>query len=94
MTVNNLTQFKGQALFLDGLPEISTKVAECLVSFRGKYLGIYGLKKIDEEIMVVLVTWRGEKISLREDSLTVKAREIMKTQEYSWEIIGDVWATF
>ena len=44
--------------------------------------------------MVVLVTWRGEKISLREDALTVKAREIMKTQEYSWEIIGDVWATF
>lgn len=94
IAVSKLVQFKGRAIFLDGLKEMCPEVAEAIVCFRGKYLGIYGLQKIDEELMVVLMRWRVEKISLREEVLTVKAKEIMASHECSWEIIGDVWAAF
>ena len=94
ITLRNLVQFKGQALFLDGLKEMGPEVAESLIGFRGSYLGIYGLKKIDKEVMAVLMRWRGEKISLCEDTLTVKAKNFMASNKRSWEIIGDVWAAF
>ncbi len=94
LAIRKLVRFKGQAIFLDGLKEMCPEVAEAIVGFRGKYLGIYGLRKIDKELMAVLIKWRVEKISLREEALTVRARKIMASHKRSWEIIGDVWAAF
>ena len=55
---------------------------------------MYGLQEIDKELMAVLMRWRVEKISLREEVLTMEAKEIMARHKHSWEIIGDVWAAF
>jgi hypothetical protein len=49
---------------------------------------------IDEEVMRVLIQWRGERLSVRKEGLTTKARVIMDKRNRSWKIIGDVWASF
>jgi hypothetical protein len=91
---SDLAEFSGQALFLDGLTSMDTGVAGELAAFQGKCLGLYGVGTIDEEVMRVLMQWRGEKLSVRQEGLTTKARVIMDKHKRSWEIIGDVWASF
>ena len=90
----DLAEFKGQALFLDGLTQVNTEVAGELTAFEGTCLGLYGLKIITEEVVCVLITWQGEKLSVRKEGLTKEARDIMNEHTHSWEVIGDVWASF
>ena len=90
----DLAEFKGQALFLDGLTQVNTEVAGELTAFEGTCLGLYGLKIITEEVVRVLITWQGEKLSVRKEGLTKEARDIMIEHTHSWEVIGDVWASF
>lgn len=93
-TAAELAEFNGYALFLDGLINIDKEVAEELAMFRGECLGLYGVGIIDGEVMRILVQWRGKKLSICEEVLTTKAREIMGRSDRSWERVGDVWASF
>ena len=65
-----------------------------LTAFQGKCLGLYGVGTINEEVMHVLIQWRGENLSVRKEGLTTEACFIMDKHTHSWEIIGDVWASF
>ena len=90
----DLAEFKGYALFLDGLTKLDREAAGELTAFNGRCLGLYGLKRIDEKVMRVLIKWPGEKMSIRKEALTMESRDIMNEHTHSWELIGDVWASF
>ena len=91
---SNLAEFKGHALFLDGLTNVNREAAQELIAFNGRCLGLYGLKIINEKLMSVLINWPGEKLSVRKEALTVESRDIMNEHTHSWELVGDVWASF